>query len=54
MRRTANEYLQAFHNYRAEERKELVGEFNAITYAIEGKLAEAINSLNKKGDTKTL
>ena len=49
-----NEYLQAFHNYRAEERKELVGEFNAITYAIEGKLAEAINSLNKKGDTKTL
>lgn len=49
-----NEYLQGFHNYRAQERKELIGEFNAITYGIEAKLAEAINSLNKKDSNKTL
>ena len=49
-----NEYLQGFHNYRAQEGKELIGEFNAITYGIEAKLAEAINTMNKKEDNKRL
>ena len=49
-----NEYLQGFHDYRIEERKELISEFNAITYGMEAKLAEAINSMNKKEDNKTL
>ncbi len=49
-----NEYLQGFHDYRIEERKELIGEFNAITYAMEDKLAKAINdySLKKQTDNK--
>jgi len=42
----SNEYLQGFHDYRTEERKELIGEFNATTYAMEAKLAEAINQSN--------
>ena len=49
-----NEYLQGFHDYRAEERKELVSEFNIRTYNMEAKMAESINSLNKKEDNKTL
>lgn len=49
-----NEYLQEFHDYRIEERKELISEFNAVTYSMEGKLAKAINSMKKKEDNKTL
>ncbi|MBQ3502138.1 MAG: hypothetical protein IJA72_00530 [Clostridia bacterium] len=49
-----NEYLQGFHTYRAEERKELIAEFNSATYAMEGELAKAINSMNKKEENKTL
>lgn len=49
-----NQYLQGFHDYRIEERKELIGEFNAETYTMEGELAKAINSINKKEENKTL
>ncbi|MBQ7797800.1 MAG: hypothetical protein IJ371_01610 [Clostridia bacterium] len=49
-----NKYLQGFHDYRTEERKELIGEFNAITYAMEAQLSEAINSMNKKEENKKI
>lgn len=49
-----NEYLQDFHKYRIEERKELIKEFNTTTCAMESMMAEALNSLNQKEDSKTL
>ncbi|MFQ6723820.1 MAG: hypothetical protein ACLRFE_00615 [Clostridia bacterium] len=43
-----NEYLQEFHNYRIQERNELIGEFNSATYVMEGELAKAINDYSAK------
>jgi len=50
-----NKYLQGFHNYRMEERKKLISEFNTLTYAMEGELAKAISSIeNKKRNNVSL
>lgn len=46
-----NEYLQGFHDYRKVECKELVSVFNARTYAMEDKLAKAINDYSSKKQT---
>ncbi len=43
-----NKYLQGFHDYRNQERKELISEFNAETYAMEAKLANEINKNTEK------
>ena len=47
-----NDYLQGFHDYRAKERNEFNTKFNATTYAIEAKLAEAINENANKNIQK--
>ena len=50
-----NKYLQGFHNYRMEERKKLISEFNTLTYAMEGELAKAISCIeNKKRNNVSL
>ena len=49
-----NKYLQGFHDYRKVECNELVSVFNARTYAMEAKLADAINKIEKKETNKTL
>lgn len=47
-----DKYIQGFHNFRSEERKDLITTFNEDTYNLEAKMAEAINAVeNQYGKT---
>lgn len=47
-----DKYIQGFHKFKTEERKDLVTMFNEDIYNIESKMAEAINAVeNQEGKT---